>query len=103
MNVRTIALAITLIVPAAAAFAAEDLPYTGPNKPVMTTASNDSVTQEIYGWRNTAGKDKTLEAMQHAPVYGWRNTAGKDKTLEAMKDAPINMPKATNLMASGGP
>ena len=92
MNVRTIALAITLIVPAAAVFAAEDIPYTGPNKPVMTTAANDVVTQEVYGWRNIAGKDRT-PAMNYAPtdkeIYGWRNT-GKDTTLQAMKDTPIN-------------
>jgi hypothetical protein len=86
MNVRTIALAITLIVPAAAVFAAEDTPYTGPDKPVMTTAANDVVTQEVYGWRIVAGKDKT-PAMKSAPtdheVYGWRNTAGKGPTLQA--------------------
>ena len=97
MNVRTIALAITLIVPAAAAFAAEGVPYTGPNKPVMTTASNDVVTQEIYGWRSTAGKDKTL-AMKSAPtdkeVYGWRNTARKDTTLQAMGSERVYVPTA---------
>ncbi len=89
MNVRTISLAISLIVPTAAAFAAEGVPYTGPNKPVMTTAANDVDTQEVYGWRTVAGKDKT-PAMRYAPtdkeVYGWRNTAGKDPTLQATGD-----------------
>jgi len=108
MNVRTIALAISLIVPAAAAFAAEGVPYTGPNEPVMTTASNDVVTQDVFGRRNTADKDKTL-AMKYLPtdkekeIDGWRNTAGadktfeatgKDETLEAKTDARIYTPTA---------
>jgi hypothetical protein len=115
MNVRTITLAVSLIVPAAAVFAAENIPYTGPNKPVMTTAENDVVTQEVYGWRHTAGKAPTLRAtgdnagfrvgsgytgaaenvaiLKDAPTnkenLGWQIIAGKDKT-PATKYAPSN-------------
>jgi hypothetical protein len=108
MNVRTIALAITLIVPAATAFGAEGVPYAGPNKPVTTTASNDVVTEvgrsmgsdydilewPLYSWRNTSGNGTALQAMKETPVnkdiYGWRNTASKDTTLQAMQYAPTD-------------
>ena len=51
MNVRTLTsylLAVALIAPAAGVFAAEQSgpgrPYTGPDQPVMTTASNTEIT-----------------------------------------------------------
>ncbi|HZR03553.1 MAG TPA: hypothetical protein VFA81_10320 [Burkholderiales bacterium] len=93
MNVRTIALAITLIVPPAAALAAKGVPYTGPDRPVMTTASNDVVTHEVYGWGNIPGKD-TAPAMQYAPTVKASEAVAKDKVLTASKDAPINTPTA---------
>jgi hypothetical protein len=87
MNVRTITsftLAIGLTVPAAAAFAGEGLPFTGPNQPVMTTASNDAVTRY--------GRDSVY--VKQGSIASRRSTTGNDKALETVMDAPIDITKA---------
>lgn len=64
MNVRTITsltFAITLLAPTGAIFADEDFPYTGPDKPVITTASNDVVVR--YG-RDSIHVRESSEAIQ---------------------------------------
>lgn len=56
--VTSLTLALTLVAPASAVLAGDGYPYTGPNKPVMTTASNETS-------RSATAED---EAMQSDPA-----------------------------------
>ena len=114
MNVRTItrfAIAIPLVFPAAAAFAGEDFPYTGPNEPVMTTAANDAVTRHgrdsVYVEQGTGASQRSSAGNEEASnvavmpsgrdsVYvregsnaSRRSTAEQARVLEAIQDVPV--------------
>jgi hypothetical protein len=116
MNARTITsftLAIGLTLPAA--FAGEGLPFTGPNQPIMTTASNDAATRygrdSVYVQQGSiASRHSTSENsnasndpvprygrdsiyVQQGSVAARRNATSNDKTLEVVIDAPIDNPK----------
>jgi len=93
MNVRTITryiLAVALIAPAAGVFAAEQSsqgsPYTGPDQPVMTTASNTEIT--YLGDSVYVINDRISSPRYASPALDTAPASEEDSTVE-LRVAPV--------------